>query len=86
MWLYESAQHLLTIDVPRGADEFPKTVVVTALRASCGCHAFIIVPAARGSIGRMAIPAPDGLQWRELAQKSAECRDTQQGGFLSEGQ
>ena len=47
------------IDVPRGADRFPKAAVVTALCASCGCRAFIIVAVARGSIGCMEIGIPD---------------------------
>ena len=38
------------IDVPRGADMFPKTVVVAALCASYGGQAPIIVPATRRSI------------------------------------
>lgn len=41
------------IDVPRGVDMFPKTVVVAALCASSGGQAPIIVPAARRSIGQL---------------------------------
>ena len=39
------------IDVPRGADMFPKTVVVAALCASCSRHDPIMALTARRSIG-----------------------------------
>lgn len=69
------------IDVPRGADMFPKTVVAAALCASYGGQAPIIVPAARRSIHQSANSKTlvfRLLCGRELAHKTTEYRDAQQ--------
>lgn len=50
--------------------------VVAALRASRGGHASLIVTGPLGATGRMAITGQDRPICRELAQISAECRET----------
>jgi hypothetical protein len=67
------------MNVPRSQDRIPETVIVTALRASCGGHLSIMTDPTDQATGRMAIPGSGQLEWRELAQKSTECRDTQHG-------
>jgi len=42
--ILESAVHVLCL-----VDQFPKSVVITVLRADCGNHDLIMVPAASGS-------------------------------------
>jgi hypothetical protein len=67
------------VNVPRGADQIPETVIVTALRARCGGHHSIMTNPTDQATGQMAIAHPDELEWRELAQKSPEGHDTQHG-------
>lgn len=56
--------------LPRAVERMPDGTM------DCDNCAPIIAPAAFGSIGRMAIIAPDQLECRELAQKLHKCRDT----------
>jgi hypothetical protein len=58
-------------------------VIIPALRASGGGHDFIMALRARGASDRLAIANPDRLKWRELAQKTAECRDKLLGKLVS---
>jgi len=44
------------MNVPRSQDQIPETVIVTALRASCGGHHSIITNPTGQATGRMAIP------------------------------
>ena len=53
-------------------------MIVAALRASGGGHDPIMASTARGATDRMAITRLVRHCWRELAHKSAECRDGQQ--------
>ena len=43
------------VDVPRGADQIPETVIITTLRASCGGHYSIMTNPIGQATGRMAI-------------------------------
>jgi len=58
-------------------DEFPKAVVIPILSAGRGNHDHIMVPAASRSIFRDRITRADWLCCRQLAMKTAECRDRQ---------
>jgi len=65
------------MNVRRGADQIPEAVIVTTLRARYGGHHSIMTNPTDQATGRMAIPGLVQLEWRELAHKSTECRDTQ---------
>jgi hypothetical protein len=67
------------IDIACRPDKIPKAVIVTALRASCGRQASIIVTVARRATGHLENDRFGLLYWRKLAQKTPECRDTQHG-------
>jgi hypothetical protein len=56
-----------------------ETVIVTALRARCGGHHSIMTNPTGQATGRMAIAGSGQLEWRELAHKSPEGHDIQQG-------
>jgi hypothetical protein len=71
------------VNVPRSADKISKTVIVTALRASCGGRHSIMTDPTGQATGRMAIAGSGQLEWRELAHKSPEGRDTQHGEKFS---
>ncbi len=65
------------VNVPRGADQIPETMIVTTLRARCGGHPSIMTKPTDQANWLITIPGSVQLEWRELAQKSPEGRDTQ---------
>jgi hypothetical protein len=65
------------VDILRGADQMPETVIVATLRANSVGHNPIMIATDGKATDRMAIAGPDRLKWRELAHKSPECRDNQ---------
>jgi len=67
------------MNVPRGPNQIPETVIVTALCARCGGHHSIMTNPTNQATGRMGIPGSGQLEWRELALKSPEGHDTQHG-------
>ena len=72
----DSAAHVLCVP-----DQLPKAVVITILSAGRGSHDPIMVPAASRSTFRDRISRTGRLGCRQLAHKSAECRDRQLGQF-----